>query len=87
MLLSGLYALVNPKAVKKENEDVTGFYKTGFSWVPVWGWRLFGIVLLAVSGFFLYLSLRHSLPQAETKPNAKTRIINTRHLLARPPSG
>jgi hypothetical protein len=55
MLLSGLYALVNPKAVKKENEDVPGFYKTGFSWVPVWGWRLFGIVLLAVSGFFLYL--------------------------------
>ena len=60
MLLSGLYALVNPKAVKKENEDVSGFHKTGFSWMPVWGWRFFGIALLAVAGFFLYLFLRHS---------------------------
>jgi hypothetical protein len=60
MLLFGLCAIANPKVVKKGNEDVPGFRKTGFSWVPVWGWRLFGIALLAVSGFFLYLFLRHS---------------------------
>jgi hypothetical protein len=60
MLFYGLYAVIIPKAVKKENEDVPGFYKTGFSWVPVWGWRLFGIALLGVSAIFLYLFLRHS---------------------------
>ena len=60
MLFFGLYAVTNPKAVKKENEDVPGFHKTGFSWMPVWAWRLFGIALLAVSGIFLYLFLRHS---------------------------
>jgi hypothetical protein len=55
----GLYALINPKAVKKGNEDVPGFHKTGFSWVPVWGWRFCGIALLAVAGIFLYLFLTH----------------------------
>jgi len=45
MLLFGLYAVINPKAVKKGNEDVPGFHKTGFSWVPEWGWR-FSILLL-----------------------------------------
>jgi uncharacterized BrkB/YihY/UPF0761 family membrane protein len=60
MLLFGLYAVVNPKAVKKGNEDVPGFHKTGFSWMPVWGWRFFGIALLVVAGVFLYLFLRHS---------------------------
>lgn len=60
MLLFGLYAVVNPKAVKKGNEDVPGFHKTGFSLMPVWGWRFFGIALLAVAGVFLYLFLRHS---------------------------
>jgi hypothetical protein len=57
MFLSGLYSVINPKAVKKENADVPGFPKTGFSWMPVWGWRLMGIALLAVSGFSLYLFL------------------------------
>jgi hypothetical protein len=60
MLLSGLYAVANPKAVKKGNEDVPGFHKTGFSRVPVWGWRLLGIALLGVAGFFLYLFLTHT---------------------------
>ena len=60
MLFSGLYAVVFPKTVKKGNEDVPGFHKTGFSQVPVWGWRLIGIALLAVSGFFLYLFLLRS---------------------------
>ena len=60
MLLFGLYAVVSPRAVKKGNEDVPGFHKTGFSWMPVWGWRFFGIVLLAESGFFLFLLRRHS---------------------------
>ncbi len=60
MLFFGLFGVIFPKAAKKGNEDVPGFPKTGFSWVPVWGWRLFGIALLAVSGIFLYLFLRHS---------------------------
>jgi hypothetical protein len=59
MFLSGLYSVINPKAVKKENADVPGFPKTGFSWMPVWGWRLMGIAFLAVSGLFLYLFLTH----------------------------
>ena len=59
MFFSGLYSLINPKAVKKENADVPGIPKTGFSWMPVWAWRLMGIALLAVSGFFLYLFLAH----------------------------
>jgi hypothetical protein len=59
MFLFGLYAVINPKAVKKENADVPGFPKTGFSWMPAWGWRLMGIVVLAASGFFLYLFLTH----------------------------
>ena len=60
MLCFGLYALINPKAVKKGHEDIPGFNKTGFSWVPEWGWRLSGIALLGVSAIFLYLFLRHS---------------------------
>jgi len=60
MLVFGLYSVINPNAVKKENEDVPGFPKTGYSWVPAWGWRLAGIGLLVVSGFFLYLFLKHS---------------------------
>jgi hypothetical protein len=59
MFLSGLYSVINPKAVKKENADVPGFPKTGFSWMPAWGWRLMGIAFLAVSGLFLYLFLTH----------------------------
>ena len=59
MFLSGLYSAINPKAVKKENADVPGFPKTGFSWIPVWGWRLLGFTFLAVSGVFLYLFLSH----------------------------
>jgi hypothetical protein len=56
MFLFGLYSAINPKAVKKENADVPGFPKTGFSWMPAWGWRLMGIAFLAVSGFFILLS-------------------------------
>jgi hypothetical protein len=59
MLVFGLYGVINPKAVKKVNADVPGFPKSGFSWMPVWGWRLFGIALLAVSGLCLYLFLTH----------------------------
>jgi len=59
MLLSGLYSVINPRAVEKENADVPGFPKTGFSWMPVWGIRLVGIALLAVSGFFFYMFLTH----------------------------
>ena len=59
MLLFGLYSVINPKAAKKENVDVPGFPRTGFSWVPVWGWRLFGIFLLTVSGLCLYMFLKH----------------------------
>jgi hypothetical protein len=58
MFLFGLYAVINPKAVKKENADVPGFPKTGFSWVPAWGWRMMGIAL-AASGFFLHLFRTH----------------------------
>jgi hypothetical protein len=57
MFLSGLYSTINPKAVEKENADVPGFPNTGLSWMPVWGIRLVGITLLAVSGVFLYLFL------------------------------
>ena len=59
LLLFGLYSVLSPKAVKKENAYVPGFPKTGFAWMPVWGWRLMGIAELAASGFFLYLFLRH----------------------------
>jgi len=55
MLLFGLYFIINPKTVKKENADVSGFPETGFSWMPAWGWRLFGIFLLAISGLCLYV--------------------------------
>ena len=47
----GLYATVKPEASKRENEDVPGFPKTGFSWLPVWGNGL--------SGVFLYLFWTH----------------------------
>jgi hypothetical protein len=59
MLFFGLYSVISPKAVRKENADVPGFPKTGFSWMPVWGWRLVGIALLVVSGFCLYMFLAH----------------------------
>jgi formate-dependent nitrite reductase membrane component NrfD len=59
MLLFGLCSVISPKAVKKENADVPGFPRTGFSWVPVLGWRLFGIFLLTVSGLCLYMFLKH----------------------------
>jgi hypothetical protein len=35
MLFFGLYSVINPKAIKKENADVPGFPKTGFSWKPM----------------------------------------------------
>jgi hypothetical protein len=54
LLLLGLFAVLNPQAAKKENADVPGFYKTGFSWMPVWGFRLVGIATLGLSGLFLY---------------------------------
>jgi len=57
--LSGLYSVIKPQAVKKENADVPGFPKSPFSRMPAWGWRLAGIALLAVSGLFLYLSQNH----------------------------
>ena len=60
MLFFGLYAVILPNAVKKGNADVPGFPKTGFSWMPVWAWRSFGIALLGVSAIFLHLFLRHS---------------------------
>jgi hypothetical protein len=47
MLFFGLYAVIIPKSVKKENEEAE------FSWVPVGGGRLFGVALLAVSRFTL----------------------------------
>ena len=59
MLIFGLYFVVKPEAVKKENADVPGFPKTGFSWMPVWGWRLVGVALLGVAGLCLYIFLTH----------------------------
>jgi hypothetical protein len=59
LFLLGLFAVINPKAAKKENADVPGFYKTGFSWMPIWGFRLAGIGTLGLSGLFLYLFLTH----------------------------
>ena len=59
LFLLGLFAAMNPKAAKKENADVVGFYKTGFSWMPLWGFRLVGIATLGLSGFFLYMFLTH----------------------------
>lgn len=57
LALLGLFAVMNPN--KKENADVPGFYKTGFSWMPIWGFRLVGIATLGLSGFFLYMFLTH----------------------------
>ncbi len=59
LFLLGLFAVMNPKAAKKENADVPGFHKTGFSWMPIWGFRLVGIATLGISGFFLYMFLTH----------------------------
>ena len=59
LALLGLFAVMNPRAAKKENADVPGFYKTRFSWMPIWGFRLVGIATLGLSGFFLYMFLTH----------------------------
>ena len=59
LLALGLYAAINPKAVKGENADVPGFYRTGFSWMPIWAFRLVGLATVGLSGLFLYLFLSH----------------------------
>jgi len=59
LFLLGLFTVMNPRAAKRENVDVPGFYKTGFSWMPIWGFRLVGIATLGLSGFFLYMFLTH----------------------------
>jgi hypothetical protein len=59
LFLLGLFAAIDPKAAKKENEDVPGFYKTGFSWMPIWGIRFVGVATLGFSGIFLYMFLTH----------------------------
>ena len=67
LLLFGLYSVLSPKAVKKENADVPGFPKTGFAWMPVWGWnrrtRRIWIFPLPVSKALGYTSAKTTCPQ------------------------
>lgn len=58
LLPLGLYALVNPRGAKNQNADGP-YFKSGFAGMPLWFFRLGGIVTIGISAFFAYMSWTH----------------------------
>jgi hypothetical protein len=58
LLPLGLYALINPNGAKKQNADGP-YFKTGFANMPLWFFRVGGIVTLGMSAFFTYMFWIH----------------------------
>jgi hypothetical protein len=58
LLLLGLYAFLNPRKVKRQNADGP-YFKSGFANMPVWFFRVGGIVTLGMSAFFAYMFWTH----------------------------
>ena len=58
LLPLGLYALINPNGAKKQNADGP-YFKTGFANMPLWFFRVVGIVSLGMSAYFAYMFWIH----------------------------
>jgi len=58
LLMLGSYAILNPRAVKRENADGPHF-STGFARMPLWLWRVVGVITVGLAGFFVYMFLMH----------------------------
>jgi len=58
VLLLGLYSLLNPQGVKRENADGP-YFKSGLANLPLWVFRAAGIVTLGRSAFFAYMFWTH----------------------------
>jgi uncharacterized protein YjeT (DUF2065 family) len=58
LLLLGLYSLLNPRGVKKQNADGP-YFKSGLANMPLWFFRAIGIVTLGMSAFFAYMFWTH----------------------------
>ena len=52
LLMLGSYAILNPRAVKRENADGP-YFRTGFARMPLWLWRVVGVITVGVAGFFV----------------------------------
>ena len=61
LLPLGLYALINPRGTKKQNADGP-YFKTGFANMPIWFFKVVGIVTLGMAAFFAYLFFIHHNP-------------------------
>ena len=52
----GMYALVNPRGAKKWNADGP-YFKSGVANMPLWFFRVGGVVSVGMSAFFAYMFL------------------------------
>jgi len=58
LLILGIYALVNPHGVKRENAGGP-YFKTGLAGMPIWFFRAVGVVTIGMSAFFVYMFWSH----------------------------
>ena len=58
LLILGVYALVNPQGVKRENADGP-YFKTGFAGMPIWFFRAMGVLTVGMAAFFVYMFWTH----------------------------
>jgi hypothetical protein len=58
LLILGVYAVVNPHGVKRENADGP-YFKTGLAGMPIWFFRAMGVVTVGMAAFFVYLFWTH----------------------------
>ena len=54
----GLFATINPRAAKRQNADGP-YFKSLFANMPLWFFRVVGIVTLGMSAFFAYMFWTH----------------------------
>ncbi len=58
LLPLGLYPIFNPRGTKLHNADGP-YFRSGLANMPVWFFRVLGIVTMAMSAFFGYMFWTH----------------------------
>jgi hypothetical protein len=54
----GIHAAANPNGARKENADGPDF-RTGLAKMPLWFFRLMGLITVGMAGFFAYMFWIH----------------------------